>query len=284
VTGLFLWANGTLFAVEVAMARSARALLEVPEGIMLRLGANYARATIGDHRYETLLTSSFLHFSALHLLFNLYVLRQIAPPVERSVGSGRMAPMVLASGIIGSALSAAVGWFSSEERVSAGASGAICGVIGAALVLGLRADGARSRVAWAMGGWLAMLLGIAFVAEIIHVRASFDNAAHFGGAIVGAVFAASWRPGPYGSSARRASLGLSALVVVAAFALALWRADRDPFALMRAGDRYEAAKRVLALGDCGKARDAIAATSRLLPRAPEVLALQQELAATCRER
>jgi rhomboid protease GluP len=281
---MLLWANGTLFAVAVAMAHSARALVEVPEGIMLRLGVNYARATIGDHRYETLLTSTFLHFSVLHLLFNLYVLRQIAPPVERSVGSGRMAPMYLASGIVGSALSAAVGWISSEERLSAGASGAICGVIGAALVLGLRADGKRSRLAWAMGGWLAMLLAISFVAELIHVRASFDNAAHFGGAAVGAAFAAAWRPGPYGSTARRTSLGLSALVVGAAFALALWRADRDPFALMRAADRYEVAKRVLASADCGRAREAIAATSRLLPRAPEVLALEQEFAATCRQR
>ena len=130
-----------------------------------------------------------------------------------------------------------------------------------------------------------MLLVIQFVAQLVHVPASFDNAAHFGGAAVGGIFAAAWRRGPpYGTLARRAAWSASTLLVIAAFAVAAWRDTHDPYAFMRAGDRYEAAKRLLAQGDCGPARDAIAATSRLLPHAPEVLALEQEAAASCRGR
>ncbi len=283
MTRAIVWANVLLYAVELVRARSVGALVETPERVMLALGANYARATVGDHRFETLLTSCFLHFSILHIAFNLYALRQIGPPIERNIGSGRMGPMYLASGIAGSAVSAAVGWLSGEERVSAGASGAICGVIGAALVLGLRAEGTKSRLAWAMGRWLLMLLVVQFVAELVHVRASFDNAAHFGGAAVGGLFAAAWRRGPpYGAVARRVTWSACALAVVVAFGLASWRARSDPFALLRAGQRYEAAKELLARGECGPAREAISATSRLLPHAPEVLALEQEYAAACR--
>jgi rhomboid protease GluP len=285
VTRVILWGTVALYAAGAVLSRSALALVEQPERVLLAMGANYARATVGDHRYETLVTSTLLHFSILHLVFNLYALRQIGPPIERNVGSGRMAPMMLVAGVAGSALSAAVGWVSGEERVSAGVSGAICGIIGAALVLGLRAEGAKSRLAWAMGRWLAMLLVVQFIAQLVHVRAAFDNAAHFGGALVGGIFAATWRRGPpYGALARRVALGASALVVAAAFAVTGWRDLHDPFARMRATDRYEMAKRLLAAGDCRPAREAISATARLLPHAPEVLALEQELASSCQAR
>jgi len=284
VTRAALWANVVMYGVALVLARSPGAIVETPERVMLALGANYARATVGEHRFETLLTSSFLHFSILHLAFNLYALRQICPPIERNIGSGRMAPMFLVSGIAGSAASAAVGWISGEDRMSAGASGAICGVIGAALVLGLRAEGTKSRLARAMARWLVMLLVIQFVAQVAHVPAAFDNAAHFGGATAGAAFSLAWRRGPpYAAAVRALVLASSAAALVAAFGIVAWRDTHDPFALLRASPRYELAQDLLRKHRCGPAGDAILATERLIPHTPEVLALQQEQAATCPE-
>jgi hypothetical protein len=149
-------------------------------------------------------------------------------------------------------------------------------------VLGLRAEGLKSKLAWAMGRWLMMLLVIQFVAQLAHVPASFDNAAHFGGAAVGGLFAALWRRGPpYGTFTRRAVWSVSALVVVAAFARVAWLDARDPFVAMRANERYDAARALLQAGRCRAAKDAIRATARLVPRAPEVLALQQQYEAAC---
>ena len=282
-TRAVVWANVAVYVAELFFSKSAGAVAATPAGVMLAMGANYAAATVAEHRYETLVTSCFLHFSILHIGFNLYALRQIGPPIERSVGTARIAPMYLVSGAAGSLVSTLVGWLTGEERLSAGASGAICGIIGAALVLGLRAEGRKSRLAWAMGRWLAMLLVIQFVANLANVPASFDNAAHFGGAIVGGLFAAAWRKGPPPTErAKRRALAVAALGVTAAFALTAYRDHQDPFATLRVGERFRRASAALAAGSCPEALEAIAATRRLAPGAPDVLALQQEYDATCR--
>lgn len=282
VTRALLYANVAVFAVEILLARRPSALAATPSPVMLAMGANYAAATIAEHRVETLLTSCFLHFSILHIVFNLYALRQIGPPIERNIDPARMAPMYVVSGIVGSGASAAAGWLSGEERLSAGASGAICGIIGAALVLGLRAQGWKSPLAWAMGRWLGLLLVIQLVGDLMGLPATFDNTAHFGGAATGAAFAASWRKGAlYTATSRKLIMGLSAGVVLAAFAAVAWRDTHDPFAMLRAPERYEMAREFLRQGRCKEAGDAIHATARLVPRAPEVTAIEQDYEAAC---
>ena len=70
-----------------------------------------------------------------------------------SVRPVRFFPLFLMTGVVGSAASALVGW-TATERLSAGASGAICGVIGAAAVLGYRTQGARGPLTTSMARWL----------------------------------------------------------------------------------------------------------------------------------
>src|SRR5262249_50316108 len=144
LTRALIVANVAIFVVQLLVSRSRAGLVAMPEPAMLAFGANYAPFTVGDLRVETLVTSCFLHFSAMHLAFNMYALRQVGPFVERSVGPARFLPMFVVTGIVGSAASALLGWFTHPERLSAGASGAICGVIGAAMVLDGRTEGWRS--------------------------------------------------------------------------------------------------------------------------------------------
>ena len=49
--------------------------------------------------FETLVTSCFLHGSILHLGFNLLVLWQVGPFLERAVGRARFLPLYLGAGI-----------------------------------------------------------------------------------------------------------------------------------------------------------------------------------------
>ena len=77
----------------------------------LALGASYSLATVGEGRWETLVTACFLHAASLHLGFNMLALWQAGPLVERAVGSARMAPMYLVAGAFGNLLSVAYGWF-----------------------------------------------------------------------------------------------------------------------------------------------------------------------------
>ena len=78
--------------------------------------------------YWRIVTGAFLHdyhlpFGILHVGFNMYALKQVMPFLERFVGVGRTATLYLASGVVGSMVSALWGW-THESKVSAGASGA----------------------------------------------------------------------------------------------------------------------------------------------------------------
>ena len=77
-----------------------------------------------------LLTSCFIHIGALHILANMYALYKVEGEIERWWGPVRYLVIYLFAGLGGSCLALAL-----EPRFPmAGASGAICGVLGAAAV------------------------------------------------------------------------------------------------------------------------------------------------------
>jgi rhomboid protease GluP len=81
--------------------------------------------------YWRLVTSLFLHFGPLHLLFNLYALFIIGPGLERAIGSFRFGFCYLLSGLgssIGVLLLRLVRFSSAEQLV--GASGCVMGLVG----------------------------------------------------------------------------------------------------------------------------------------------------------
>jgi rhomboid protease GluP len=260
----------------VLFSRSGEALIGMPERAILVFGGNYAPFTIGDHRYETLVTSCFLHFSVLHLGFNMYALRQVGPFIERAVGPARYLPMYLVSGVVGSAASAILGWLVHPERLSAGASGAICGVIGAALVIGVRTQGWSGPLVRSMATWLVLTLVFGF-------SLGADNAAHAGGAVSGALFAGAWRRGyVYARWAQRVIVGVGAAIVVLSGAVVLAHDLFDPYALLDTEQRVRRAVDAFSAGRCDEATSAIDATLRLRPRDPRLRQLAEEIVVQCR--
>ena len=274
---VIVWVNLLVFAGEVAYAasqgttpgatfgaRALVALLEMPSDTAMAFGANYASATLYDGRIDTLVASCFVHWSLWHIGFNLYALRAIGPFLERIVGTGRTALLYVGSGIVGSMFSTLDGWLWQQERVGAGASGAICGIIGAALVVGYRTAGWQSPLLRMTARWLGITLAIGFV---LH----FDNAAHLGGAVSGGVIALLWERGPEKESRRSLALGLAAGVLTATLAGVTVRDLRDPFATKTMGDRIDAAEEALRRGDCTTAWNATLAARRVGRRDPKTL-------------
>jgi rhomboid protease GluP len=265
-----LWASGAV------------GLAGMPSGVLLAFGGNYVSETLVD-RYETLLTSCFVHGSALHIGFNMIALRQIGPFIERSVGAARMAPLYLISGIAGSVGSTFFGWLSQGQRLSVGASGAICGLIGAALVIGYRIEGAKSPLMRAMARWLLTLFALGLVVSFFARRGGFDNAAHVAGSVAGASVAAAWRRGVVFPRSTTIAVVLLCASIVAG---AGWRCARftlkDPFATMLIDERVAAATRAIDLGDCVTAHDALDSVVKVAPRAPEVALLQRNYHHRCR--
>jgi rhomboid protease GluP len=149
--------------------------------VMLQWGANYGPLTTNGQWWR-LLSGTFLHFGVIHLLVNMWVLRDVGREVERLVGSTGFLIGYLVSGFFGSL--ASVFW--QEAAVSAGASGAVFGVFG--MLLGfvvlrkgsIPVEALRDRA----GGAIAFLIFNLIVGLSVPW---IDQAAHIGGFIAGCV-------------------------------------------------------------------------------------------------
>lgn len=108
---------------------------------MMEHGAMYVPYLMNGERYYTLITSMFLHFGFSHLMNNMVMLLVIGYSLEPEIGKIRFLLIYLGSGLMGNLVSA---WFDVNQgsyAVSAGASGAIFGIVGALLYVAIRNHG-----------------------------------------------------------------------------------------------------------------------------------------------
>ena len=122
---IFIGLNLGMFLLEVAMGGSTN------PRTLHRLGALEPWAVRSGGEYWRLLTSLFLHYGALHLLFNLYALFIIGPGLERLLGSVRFGLGYLLSGL-GSCLGVLLwrGLDLNRYEQIVGASGCVMGIVG----------------------------------------------------------------------------------------------------------------------------------------------------------
>ena len=151
---------------------------------MMEHGAMYVPYLMNGERYYTLITSMFLHFGFSHLMNNMVMLLVIGYSLEPEIGKIRFLLIYLGSGLMGNFVSA---WFDVSQgsyAVSAGASGAIFGIVGALLYVAIRNHG---RVGEISTRGLVLMAGLSlyygFTAQGV------DNAAHIGGLISGFLLA-----------------------------------------------------------------------------------------------
>jgi membrane associated rhomboid family serine protease len=86
---------------------------------------------VADGEYYRLFTAMFLHYGPLHLGLNMLALWWFGAAVEQVLGRGRYLLLYLVSGLAGSAGALLF----SPDNPTVGASGAIFGILGAAVVL-----------------------------------------------------------------------------------------------------------------------------------------------------
>ena len=247
----------------------------------LAFGGSYSLATIGENRWETLVTACFLHDGVLHLAFNMLALWLAGPLVEKNVGSARMAPMYLVAGVFGNLASiSATEWVSHSGLVTVGASGAISGVLAAALVLGWRVQGWRGPLTQAMVRWLGFVIIFGVLSRF--TGRNIDNAAHMGGAVAGGVIAAMWRRGYlYSARATRIILGVCAGVLAGAIGIVGWHDQTDRFAAMNLQQRDDDTNRALDDGRCRDAHDGLLAVERERNKLAPVSRLREKVEAEC---
>ncbi len=153
-------------------------------GFMLQHGAMYVPDIIYDGKYYELFTSMFLHFGFQHLMSNMISLGVMGCQLESAIGKIRYLLIYLLSGIGGNLLSMAADMRGGEYAVSAGASGAIFGIIGALLYIAIRNYG---RVGSVSGRGIVFMIVITFYYG--YSNTGVDNYAHLGGLISGFILA-----------------------------------------------------------------------------------------------
>ena len=125
-----------------------------------------------------LVSAMFLHIGVIHLACNMYSLWIIGRQLETFLGKIKFLLVYLGSGILGSLLSVTL-----HSSVSAGASGAIFGLLGSLLYFGYHYRlylGSVMRTQVIPVILLNLLIGFTF--------SGIDNFAHIGGLIGGYLF------------------------------------------------------------------------------------------------
>lgn len=145
---------------------------------LLRFGASYPDfIKAGD--YYRLLTSAFLHIGCLHFLFNNYALYVIGSQLEGFFGKVKYLIIYLGSAILGNLMSMLF-----SNSISAGASGAIFGLLGALLYFGYHY---RVYLGTVVKSQIIPLILINLA--IGFMMSGVNNAAHIGGLIGGVLLA-----------------------------------------------------------------------------------------------
>lgn len=183
--------------------------------VLIRLGA-MVPVLVAFGEYWRLITAMFLHVGLIHLLLNSWGLFLLGNLVEGVFGSARFVAIYFVTGFCASAASFA---FGSSNRIAAGASGAIFGLLGAWLAYNWR----RRELFLAQANLRGVLILIAINLVLGFSVPGIDNTAHIGGLIAGVLAGlAAEGIGERGFRTATRLAGLTSLLL-AGVALTAWR-------------------------------------------------------------
>ena len=172
---------------------------------------------VAEGDWWRLFTSAFLHGSIIHLGLNMLMLYWIGAPIEEAIGRARFGALYAVSGLAGSAGALL---FTDADAITVGASGAIFGLLGAALVF------ERQRT-FVLGGSALSIVVLNLVLTFAVPNISIGG--HIGGLAGGALggLALSRFGRAHAVYGRPGVIGFAALLAVglASVLLAYWRVE-----------------------------------------------------------
>lgn len=234
VTAAIVAINLAVFLAMTASGVSALAP-EVPQ--LLAWGANFGPRTLDGEAWR-LVTSTFVHIGFLHVALNMAVLWKVGRILELMIGNVCFLA-VYAAGGLGGAI-ASVLW--QPWATSAGASGAVFGLLGAVPVFAMLHRNVmpalirRQLTSYGVG---FIVLNVPFGLFVPHI----DHAAHLGG-FVGGSLAGLLVARPFDGDvrSRRAAQGLATIVLTVTLAgtyVALATPPPDIFAILASSELPE---------------------------------------------
>ena len=164
---------------------------------MVEHGAMYVPLVVREGEYYRLLTAVFMHFGIYHLVNNMVILFVLGDNLERALGKVKYLVFYLICGVGANVFSMVVSIREYELAVSAGASGAIFGVIGGLLYVVIRNRGRLEDLSTRQ-----LALFVACSLYFGFTSTGIDNAAHVGGLVLGFLLAAIFYRNPGRREAR----------------------------------------------------------------------------------
>jgi rhomboid protease GluP len=173
-----------------------------PPQVLLAYGAKQNFLIRVSHQWWRFVTPMFVHVNILHLMVNMYSLWVVGPYVEKLYGSAKFVVFWVTTGVAAVFASyLTVGTpsprlgplgrflFRPEDVPSAGASGALFGLVGVLFVFGIKfrrelPEGFKRAFGTGMLPIILINLFIGYLG-----RGFIDNAAHLGGLVSGAALA-----------------------------------------------------------------------------------------------
>jgi rhomboid protease GluP len=153
----------------------------IAKGIM-EAGASEWTAIMIDQEYYRLFTAMFLHFDWNHVLSNMLVLFLVGSFVEHYIGSIRYLGCYLLCGLAGNMISFYLDIGNASVVWSAGASGAVYGIVGLLAIILIKTKGKMEGITGP--GIYLFIIGSVFHSYQI---SGVDNVAHLGGLITGCI-------------------------------------------------------------------------------------------------
>ncbi len=173
----------------------------IEEGILFRGGV------VVLHQYWRLLTSAFLHENILHIAFNMYLLYLLGTLLEPAIGSVRFVAIYFTALFVGS-----LGVLVLTGGGSLGASGAIFGLMGAAVVE------MRSRGISIMQSGIGALIIVNLIFSFLVANISIGD--HIGGLIGGTLAGLIFREADRRGGRHALAFGLGGCLALTAAAIA----------------------------------------------------------------
>ena len=174
------WVNVILVAINVIVFL----ICTFTGDLLYNIGAISITEFFQKHEYYRIVTSLFLHWDINHLVSNMIVLYYLGEVVEEHYGLVRYGILYFTAGIGGNILSMVYEFCSKTVMFSAGASGAIFGVIGALFLLVIIHKGHLNQISI---GRLMFMLAYSLYSGF--VGGNINNAAHIGGFLSGTAVA-----------------------------------------------------------------------------------------------
>ena len=172
----------------------------------------WSPAIAADGDWYRLITSAFLHYGITHLLFNMWALYVVGPPLEIWLGRLRFAALYVLSALGGSVL---VYLLAPLGAATAGASGAVFGLFAATFVVARKVN-VDIR-------WVVIMIAINLVITFTVPSISWQG--HVGGLVTGGVVAWAYAYAP--REHRNLVQGAATVAVLVLFGALVWWRTSD---------------------------------------------------------